>query len=465
VCGERGAGGERVVARGVWHGGGGVFAWLGVGGEGKSEGSIKIAKPILKARCDGSIGDATLMVSLSTPKECAMKSRLLCAVVLAAGAAVSCVDAQQVIIQGGGPGASQPVDPAKLDQELVAEMRAIFEMDQSVRGRIRALGLPPGIPLPDVFVEEWDENDRQSEERLRAVVAKHGWPVRSKAGEQGALAAFLVVQHASLETQREFLPVVQKAVEDGELRGDTLAYLTDRIALGEGKQQVYGTQVGFDVEGSPIALNLADPEQVDERRETVGLPPLGQYLSSFKERPSGGTSKFDPAGIDQELRAEFTRLQSQYRTTAPVSYGGGVTKDEKTWPSELREKRRALRENIAARIDAVLKERGYPTPALVGEDGSRAFFNLLSNADVAVQERALERMQGVEGVPKAQVAWLTDKVRRATKRPQVYGTQVVRGADGRVEAYTIEEPKTVDERREAVGLNALSQYLAVLNGE
>jgi hypothetical protein len=41
----------------------------------------------------------------------------------------------------------------------------------------------------------------------------------------------------------------------------------------------------------------------------------------------------------------------------------------------------------------------------------------------------------------------------------------VRGADGRVEAYTIEEPKTVDERREAVGLNALSQYLAVLNGE
>jgi hypothetical protein len=64
--------------------------------------------------------------------------------------------------------------------------------------------------------------------------------------------------------------------------------LEDRILLREGKKQIYGSQVRRNEAGEWEAHSLEDPERVDERRASVGLPPLAQYLAGFAER-SGGT--------------------------------------------------------------------------------------------------------------------------------------------------------------------------------
>ena len=118
---------------------------------------------------------------------------------------------------------------------------------------------------------------------LKAVVAARGWPGRSLVGEDGANAAWLLVQPADADPafQRQCLDLLAGACEAGEATGQELAYLTDRVLLAEGQQQVYGSQVHHQ-NGAWEPRNLGDPENVDERRAAVGLGPLAEYLLHFE---------------------------------------------------------------------------------------------------------------------------------------------------------------------------------------
>ena len=66
------------------------------------------------------------------------------------------------------------------------------------------------------------------------------------------------------------------------------ALLEDRVRLRDGKPQLYGSQVTRNPAGQWEARDLENPEKVDERRASVGLPPLAEYLAGFARR-SGGT--------------------------------------------------------------------------------------------------------------------------------------------------------------------------------
>jgi hypothetical protein len=67
---------------------------------------------------------------------------------------------------------------------------------------------------------------------------------------------------------------MEEAMKNNDARTEDLAYLTDRICMGDGVPQIYGTQWEH-----PIA----DPEHVDERRAKMGLPPLAEYLAQSRE--------------------------------------------------------------------------------------------------------------------------------------------------------------------------------------
>jgi hypothetical protein len=54
------------------------------------------------------------------------------------------------------------------------------------------------------------------------------------------------------------------------------------VALGQGKRQIYGSQIGYDpITGQAIVLPLDDPENVDKRRASVGLQKLAGYVSRW----------------------------------------------------------------------------------------------------------------------------------------------------------------------------------------
>jgi hypothetical protein len=117
---------------------------------------------------------------------------------------------------------------------------------------------------------------------LRQVITEVGWPGQSLVGEDGAHAAWLLAQHADSDPifQRRCLDLLTAAVERGEAAIAQQAYLTDRVLLHEGKPQEYGTQA-IVRDGRFEPTKLRDPSQVDQRRASVGLGSLAEYLAGM----------------------------------------------------------------------------------------------------------------------------------------------------------------------------------------
>ena len=160
-----------------------------------------------------------------------------------------------------------------MDENLRAELRRRADVDQAARNALD----------PDAM----EQADAENLPWLKQVIADHGWPGRSAVGEDGAAAAWLLMQHADRDPafQRECLGLLTAAADAAEATKARVAYLTDRVLLAEGHPQEYGTQItGRDRQWVP--RNLRDPDHVDERRAEMSLGPLAGYLAHFAEQGS-----------------------------------------------------------------------------------------------------------------------------------------------------------------------------------
>ena len=172
---------------------------------------------------------------------------------------------------------------------LAAELKALAEEDQRVRKPQPGQENEFAIRISTAHMMEWSRVDTASTDRLREIVARYGWPGRSLVGEEGAQHAWLLAQHADrqLEFQRKALALLADAVEQGEATARQLAYLTDRVRMNEGKEQLYGTQLaGRDGKVTPWPIE--NPDELDIRRAAVGLEPFEEYIAQWSklEEPS-----------------------------------------------------------------------------------------------------------------------------------------------------------------------------------
>ena len=125
-------------------------------------------------------------------------------------------------------------------------------------------------------------NDVWNMQRLEEIVAECGWPDSKLVGRKAALGAFLVLQHAPLDTQLRYLPLLREAAEKGQLVAGTLPLLEDRTLVRQGLPQSYGTQFSNGCE----LYEIEDPKSVEARREATGLPSLQEYVAFCLERRS-----------------------------------------------------------------------------------------------------------------------------------------------------------------------------------
>ena len=170
---------------------------------------------------------------------------------------------------------------AQVNESLQSELLQMLETDQAGRARIRAAGDEHGFDSPDVEAlwETQRKLDEQNVHRLKELIAAHGWPGESLVGAEGARAAFLIQQHADHATHVEYLSLVKNAVESGELGGQALALLQDRILIAEGKKQIYGTQLRRnETTGELELLPIEDEANVDARHAELGMRPLAEYV-------------------------------------------------------------------------------------------------------------------------------------------------------------------------------------------
>jgi hypothetical protein len=159
--------------------------------------------------------------------------------------------------------------------------------DSNTRRRLINKGKLYGPHLPkDYYNPQMAAVHKRNNAQMRAIIAEHGWPGKSLVGEDGSEAAWKLVQHAVLDPdiQEMCLPLLEAAVKVGEAEGQHLAMLTDRILMQKGEPQIYGSQFVGGEDGSLVPYTIADPEGVDERRASVGLPPLDEIKRQLQAR-------------------------------------------------------------------------------------------------------------------------------------------------------------------------------------
>lgn len=178
---------------------------------------------------------------------------------------------------------------AQTNVALRQELLELRETDQAGRVRLNEAMQEHGPNSPEVFAlwEEQERVDARNLQRLREIVAEHGWPGIGMTGHDGAATAFLIVQHATHEAQVELLPLIVAAAEAGEADRGHAAMLQDRVLVAQGRPQRYGSQLYSDEATGELKLYpIEDEASVDARRAEVGMPPLAEYLKAVKGVPA-----------------------------------------------------------------------------------------------------------------------------------------------------------------------------------
>lgn len=128
----------------------------------------------------------------------------------------------------------------------------------------------------------------------------------------------------------------------------------------------------------------------------------------------------------------------------------------------------AIDRKHTARLKELLKIiGGWPPKSIWGHPTASDFWLLVQHADhdVAFQRECLEALKALpqEEISLQHFAFLTDRVRMNEGRMQLYGSQLQKNAEGRYIPYNLEDPERTNERRAAVGLEPLEEYVEGAN--
>ena len=159
----------------------------------------------------------------------------------------------------------------------------LLQMARDDQESVRIMGADPSRPLTEAERRQDHETHARNGALIRKIVQDHGWPGVSLVGDDGAGAAWLVVQHMDEdpEFQRRCLELMQHAFAAGEVQPRNLAYLTDRVLSHEGKPQMYGTQ------GRGVT-SPEDEARIDRNRAEIGLPPWHIAVEQRKQEYANG---------------------------------------------------------------------------------------------------------------------------------------------------------------------------------
>ncbi len=188
-----------------------------------------------------------------------------------------------------------------MDQELRDRLLAMEAEDRRVRAELLAQGV-----LGDGYHPIMRAVHEKNAAELAAIVEKHGWPGRTLAGEDGAHAAWFILQHAigNPSLQRRGLELLRQAAAQGEVPFRQIAYLEDRIRFLEGRPQLYGTQFGWDENGELNPHPIEDLAGVDQRRASVGLGPLAERIRQLREEAADSGERPPGDWAEQQRKAQ-----------------------------------------------------------------------------------------------------------------------------------------------------------------
>lgn len=167
------------------------------------------------------------------------------------------------------------------DNKVAQELRKIFVADQELRSMTKDIENLHGYDS-DEFKNHWRKiklQDSINLTKVELILKQQGWLGPDKVSKEGNEAIFLVIQHSNLKTQEQYLPLMREAVKQGNAKGQDLALLEDRVAIANGKKQIYGSQIHRDKKnGNYYVAPIENPKEVNSRRKAVGLNTIETYV-------------------------------------------------------------------------------------------------------------------------------------------------------------------------------------------
>ncbi|HQU82769.1 MAG TPA: hypothetical protein PKY59_06580 [Pyrinomonadaceae bacterium] len=166
-------------------------------------------------------------------------------------------------------------------KKIAEEIIALKNADLELREELVRSG-----KLFDGYDREMEALHNKNAESLNEIIEKIGYPTIEKVGEEENEAAWLVIQHSigKPEFMKNCSALLEKAVAENNANPKQIAYLSDRIAVFEGRPQLYGTQFDWDENGEMSPKLFDDLEKVNTRRKSVGLNSLEEQIEIIRKQ-------------------------------------------------------------------------------------------------------------------------------------------------------------------------------------
>lgn len=192
----------------------------------------------------------------------------------------------------------------KSTDKLLAE---VWNDDQQPRHQLveltKAVTVEGRTELIDSLIMVSDIVERNDAKNIEVVdeILKSGLP--QGLSEESYKTIWIVIDHAPLAKQEQYLPLVEQMATEGYVGVDEYAILYDRVAMGQNSPQRYGSQlVQFGaVDAQKLYVwPIEDGAKVDSLRNTVGMSPFSDYLKDIEEA-TGITPIYDSTLTIEEL--------------------------------------------------------------------------------------------------------------------------------------------------------------------
>jgi len=159
--------------------------------------------------------------------------------------------------------------------------------------------------LSDGYNEEMAKLHNHNAQQLDKIIDTIGYPTIDKVGQAGSEAAWLIIQHSIGQPafMKKCAKLLADAVAENKANPISLAYLTDRIAVFEGKPQLYGTQFDWNEKGEMSPQAFDDLDKVNERRQDMGLNSL-EAQTQIMRAQAKVENQTPPVDFDKRKKAE-----------------------------------------------------------------------------------------------------------------------------------------------------------------
>ncbi len=167
----------------------------------------------------------------------------------------------------------------QVNYPLMMALDSIRERDQCHRQKLEAITKQYGASSNqlDSLWKCIGKGDSLNLVQLTRIIQNHGWVGTDIVSEPSAYTLFLVMLHNNLATQEKYLPLAFEAVKNGKASPKGLAFLIDRIHVGKGIPQIYGTQIKV-LNGQKVPYPVLDQVRINERRAEMNLGTWEEYL-------------------------------------------------------------------------------------------------------------------------------------------------------------------------------------------